>query len=138
HDDSLFVKDPHFVFVCWNIIQKKEVSQNITFSLKHSERDSIAIEIQTLAATLTNLIFKWINSPRARPSNRKEKCALKMLNHLKFVAKNFRGSYGYKLCCRNKICVILKELATPALFLTLNPADICNSLLGVISSMSSE
>ncbi|EGO03828.1 hypothetical protein SERLA73DRAFT_38190, partial [Serpula lacrymans var. lacrymans S7.3] len=87
---------------------------------------------------LTKLISNWEKHPHAKPSNRKEKRALKLLNRLKFVAKNLQGSYDYKLCRKNKICALIKQFATPALFLTLNPADVCNPLLAVIGGMSAE
>jgi hypothetical protein len=32
-DSSPFVKDPNFAFICWNMIQKKEVSTNTSACL---------------------------------------------------------------------------------------------------------
>jgi hypothetical protein len=29
--DSVFQEDPNFAYICWNIIQKKEVNRNIAF-----------------------------------------------------------------------------------------------------------
>ncbi|EGO01395.1 hypothetical protein SERLA73DRAFT_37257, partial [Serpula lacrymans var. lacrymans S7.3] len=85
---------------------------------------------------LTEMITMWEQNPAAKPSNRQQKHAMRLLNRLKLAAKDLKGSFGYKLCRCNEIRALIKKLGMPALFITLNPADIYNPLLGIIAGLS--
>ncbi|KAJ7881843.1 hypothetical protein B0H13DRAFT_2235520 [Mycena leptocephala] len=116
--DSVFQEDPNFAYICWNIIQKKEAQ--------------ITTDVKEIAPALMDLLHKWEANPHAKPSNKQEKKAMRVLNKLKLVAKDLRGSSGYKQCRRNEIRAMIRKLGTPALFITLNPADIVDPLLGAL------
>ncbi|KAJ7126132.1 hypothetical protein C8R44DRAFT_830719 [Mycena epipterygia] len=81
---------------------------------------------------------KWELNPKAKASNKAEKKALRTLSKLRLVAKDLKGSSGYKQCRRNEIRAMMKKMATPALFLTLNPADIIDPLLGAMAGIAPE
>ncbi|KAJ7656081.1 hypothetical protein DFH06DRAFT_1269542 [Mycena polygramma] len=133
-----FQKDPNFAYVCWNIIQKKEVNRHVTFRTDASAHASIVKEVEQMGPVLTDLIRKWELNPNAKASNRAEKRAMRTLNKLKLMAKDLKGSSGYKQCRRNEIRAMMKKMATPALFITLNPADISDPLLGAMGSIDPE
>jgi hypothetical protein len=57
---------------------------------------------------------------------------MRTLNKLKLHAKDLKQSSGYKQCRRNEIRALMKKLATPALFVTINPADIADPLMRAI------
>ncbi|KAH7925867.1 hypothetical protein BV22DRAFT_1104666 [Leucogyrophana mollusca] len=63
-DNSVFQADPSFAFICWNMIQKKEVSLNTTFRVKKSTQADVVKELKALAN-------KW--------TTRQEKRAIKIL-----------------------------------------------------------
>ncbi|KAJ6574244.1 hypothetical protein B0H19DRAFT_1063230 [Mycena capillaripes] len=84
--------------MCWNIIQKKEVNRQVTFRTDASTQDSIVSDIERMAPVLTNLMKKWELNPNAKPSNAAEKRTLRTLNKLKLMAKDLKGSSGYKQC----------------------------------------
>ncbi|KIK16984.1 hypothetical protein PISMIDRAFT_112287 [Pisolithus microcarpus 441] len=46
------------------------------------------------------------------------------------VSRKVRGSSGYKVCHRNEIRSLIRVYGTPALFITLNPHDLTNVLVG--------
>ncbi|KAJ7088627.1 hypothetical protein C8R44DRAFT_836058 [Mycena epipterygia] len=81
---------------------------------------------------------KWELNPEAKASNKAEKKALRTLGCLKLLAKDLKGSSGYKQCRRNEIRALMKKMATPALFMTLNPADILDPLLGAMGGIDPE
>ncbi|EGO04615.1 hypothetical protein SERLA73DRAFT_68302 [Serpula lacrymans var. lacrymans S7.3] len=136
--ESPFQKDPHFAYVCWNIIQKAEVNKNTSFTITQRERNSILDKMQSVGPLLTNMIAAWERNPNTQPSNWQQKQALKLLQCLKHAAKDLKGSFGYKLCRRNEIHSLIKHFCTPALFLMSNPADIFNPLLGVVAGLTPE
>ncbi|KAJ7699721.1 hypothetical protein B0H16DRAFT_1212468, partial [Mycena metata] len=133
--DRSFQRDPNFAYVCWNIIQKKEVNRHVTFRTNASCHASIVQEIEQMGPHLTDMMKKWELNPNAAPSNKEEKRALRTLNKLKLMAKDLKGSSGYKQCRRNEIQSLMKKMATPALFITINPADICDPLIGAMGGI---
>ncbi|KAJ7119793.1 hypothetical protein C8R44DRAFT_544496, partial [Mycena epipterygia] len=102
-DDTSFQQDPNFAYVCWNIMQKKEVIREVCFRTPAATQQTIAKEVQDVGPALNDLMQKWEKNPHAKPSSAAEKKALKVLNKLKLVAKNLKGSSGYKQCRRNEI-----------------------------------
>ncbi|KAJ7881691.1 hypothetical protein B0H13DRAFT_2235550 [Mycena leptocephala] len=134
--DRIFQRDPNFAYVCWNIIQKKEVNRHVAFRTNASSQASIVSDIELMQPVLTDLMRKWDLNPNAKPSTTAEKRAVRTLNRLKLIAKDLKGSSGYKQCRRNEIRAMMKKMATPALFMTINLADICDPLLGAMGGIN--
>ncbi|KAG1877459.1 hypothetical protein F4604DRAFT_1880415 [Suillus subluteus] len=86
--------DPNFAFICWNMMQKKEVNTNTTFQISTSLQHTLGQELRD-----------WMCS---------EKKAAKLLWWLHASARSLKGSAAYKLCCRNEICSLMKKFSTPA------------------------
>jgi hypothetical protein len=93
-------------------------------------------ELKEVGPTLNDLITKWQDQKTVHASNRKEHRALKVLAKIRLVAKNLKGSSGYKQCRRNEIRALMKSFSTPALFLTLNPSDLTHPLVGAFGGIS--
>ncbi|KAJ7090623.1 hypothetical protein C8R44DRAFT_648096, partial [Mycena epipterygia] len=136
--DGTFQRDPNFRYVCWNIMQKAEVNKHVTFRTSVSTQSNVVSEIEKMGPLLTDLMKKWELNPEAKASNKAEKKALRTLGRLKLLAKDLKGSSGYKQCRRNEIRALMKKMATPALFMTLNPADILDPLLGAMGGIDPE
>ncbi|KAJ6601227.1 hypothetical protein DFH09DRAFT_901102, partial [Mycena vulgaris] len=103
HHDGAFQSDASFAYVCWNIMQKKEVNQHISFRTDARTHSDVVKDIYEMAPHLSELLEKWETDKNAKPSTKQEKKAMKTLNRLKIIAKDLRGSSGYKLCRRNEI-----------------------------------
>ena len=129
-DESPFRADPNFAYVCWNILQKREVNRNTSFRVSQSVQSDIVKELTEIGPSLSSLIEKWTANPNAKPSNSQEKRAIKVLARLRLIAKDLKGSSGYKQCRRNEIRALIKKYSTPALFMTLNPSDLTHPLVG--------
>jgi hypothetical protein len=134
-DDSPFRKDPNFAFICWNMIQKKEVSSNTTFQISSALQRNLAEELTIIAPSLTTLAEKWTHSPTAKPSTTQEKQAAQILRWLHASTKSLKGSAGYKLCRRNEIRALMKRFGTPAFFVTVNPHDLMSSMIPVMTEI---
>jgi hypothetical protein len=85
-DDSPFVQDSNFVFICWNMIQKKEVSTNMSFHIGAILQKNLAAELRDIGPMLMNLAEKWTHLTNAKPSSKEEKKAAKILCCLLFAA----------------------------------------------------
>lgn len=134
--NSPFQKDPTFAYVCWNIIQKSNVNREISFKTNAASQASLVGRLEKIAPSLTTLIGKWQQNPRAVPQGPQEQEALRVLNQFKMVPKDVKGSSAYKMCRRNEIRSLLKVMGTPALFITLNPSDLTNPLVGVLGGLT--
>jgi hypothetical protein len=55
-------------------------------------QNRFAKESTDLAPLLTDLIAKWERDPNEKASNTNKKCAPRLLNQLKMVAKDIKGS----------------------------------------------
>ncbi|KAF8188606.1 hypothetical protein K438DRAFT_1907443 [Mycena galopus ATCC 62051] len=133
--NRLASKDPNFVSVSWNIIQKTEVNKQINFRTSSKLQADVIADIQATAPLLTDLMRKWELNPNAKATTKEEKRAIKTLSRLKIRAKDLKGSSGYKQCQRNEIRALIKKLSMLALFITLNPADICDPLLASLGGL---
>lgn len=133
---SPFEEDANFAFVCWNIIQKTDVRRKSCFSIKKRGSRNIAEQMRVLAPIFEKLAAKWERNMYACPEGDDEVAAVNLLNSLKMVNRDLKGSLGYKLSRRNEVRALIKKFSTPALFITLNPHDISHPLLGVIGGFT--
>ncbi|KIJ09345.1 hypothetical protein PAXINDRAFT_31422, partial [Paxillus involutus ATCC 200175] len=84
---------------------------------------------------LTELVRMWESDPWSKPRTDLQRRALSTLNRLQIISKHVRGSSGYKQWRRNEIRGLIRKFGTPMLFITINPSDICNPLVGLIESI---
>ncbi|KAI6014874.1 hypothetical protein BKA83DRAFT_4465681 [Pisolithus microcarpus] len=56
---NLLLQDTCFPFVCWNMIQKKEVSDNTSFAIPTQHCHSLINKLYSLSSTLTEVATKW-------------------------------------------------------------------------------
>lgn len=133
---SPFKDDANFAFVCWNIIQKSDIRRKSCFSLKKNSSRNIAEQMRLLSPIFERLADKWERDIFARPEGDEERAAINLLNSLKMVNRELKGSLGYKLSRRNEVRALIKKFSTPALFITLNPHDISHPLLGIIGGFT--
>ncbi|KLO06710.1 hypothetical protein SCHPADRAFT_837660, partial [Schizopora paradoxa] len=136
--DSPFQRDPNFAFVCWNILQKMDVRKKSLFSVKESTQHQIALEVKEVSDHLQDLAAKWERAPRALPSTAQEKKAYSVLQKLRVINRDLKGTMGYKLCRRNEVRSLIKMYSTPALFVTLNPSDVNHPLIAALGGIPQE
>ena len=128
--DSPFESDPLFSFICWNMIQKCAVSNNTTFTISSARHHSLVEELKKSASAVHALAEKFNKNDNARVTTQEEKHTVQLFRELSVVTKNLQGSSGYKLCRRNEIRSLMRTFGTPTFFITLNPHDLSNVLVG--------
>ncbi|KAH7903449.1 hypothetical protein BJ138DRAFT_1138730 [Hygrophoropsis aurantiaca] len=114
--DSPFQTDPTFAFICFNMLQKKEVNDNSCFRVQAKSHHEVARDLREIAPSLDSLADKLERNRDTNITDKKEKKALSVLKKMKTFAKNLKGSAGYKQCRRNEIRSLLKKYGTPAFF----------------------
>ena len=124
HVDSPFESDPLFSFICWNILQKRAVSSNTTFSISSVRCHGLVADLMDNANAVHDLAEKFQKNDNAKAETREEKHAVQLFRELSVVTTNLQGSNGYKLCRWNEIRSLTRMFGTPAFFITLNPHDL--------------
>jgi hypothetical protein len=135
-DDSRFASDLCFAYVCWNILQCKELNQSLSFRVSVNGRVSLGRTLYEIAPVLTELMKVWQMNSRAKARTDLQKCALFVLGRLQSVSRHVKGTTGYKQVRRNELRGLMREFGTPALFVTINPADLYNLLLGIYGGIT--
>ena len=96
---------------------------------------TVVKEMHQSAPYLTDMIKMWDANPHTRPSTKQEKKAVQMLDRLKLVVKEVKGSSGYKQRRRNEVRALMKKYCTPALFVTINPSDVNHPLVSIMAGI---
>ncbi|KDQ65223.1 hypothetical protein JAAARDRAFT_53078 [Jaapia argillacea MUCL 33604] len=96
--DSPFRKDSNFAYICWNILQKREMSRSATFCTKTGNFHKLTKDLRGIAPYLPSFIQRWEQDPFATPRTGKEKEAFKILQQIRLLPRNFPGTSGYKQC----------------------------------------
>lgn len=128
--DGRFQRDTEFVFVYFNISQKKNISNNIRFKVPQMRynqiiKDLLAVDVNRLTA----LRSSCRREPNYRPTDPYEVNILRLLSRITMVGSNIVGSAAYKVAMRNEIRAMINYKGTPTFFITLNPSDIDNPLV---------
>lgn len=134
--NSPFKRDPSFPYVCWNAIQKLDVSSNLQFRAEEKHLLKLVDEVAENVDVLNEMTAKWEADQTQLPSTRREKRIARLIDKLAVAAKDLKGSNGRKLAMRNHIRSMFKSCGCPALFLTLNPADVYSPLMQTLAGIN--
>ncbi|KAF5310090.1 hypothetical protein D9619_010532 [Psilocybe cf. subviscida] len=133
-DNRRFQSDPEFAFVFYNVIRKLQVSQSIRFSVSPKVHRALATQLIALEAdVLGNLGKKLSKNPNYRPITDDERTAFDVMSRISMVARHIPGSNGHKVLLRNQIRALISNQGTPTLFITLNPSDVDNPIVRLLS-----
>lgn len=132
--NSSFQRDPEFAFVFFNVTRKALVSQGLRFAVPmHTHREVISNLLGLSPTVLEGLNKACTEDPLYRPTDDAERRAFKLLSSLAMVARHVPGSDGYKAMLRNEIRGLINRLGSPVLFITLNPSDVDNPIVRLLS-----
>jgi hypothetical protein len=134
--EGLFKCNPNFAYVCWNILQKREVSKSMRFKVDLWYLATTLSDLERYQSLLPPMLEKWKANPNMSTSDESECKMLALLNRLKVVVKDLKGSARAQLKKRNKVRAPQKEFGCQALFFMMTPADLYNILMHVLSGQN--
>jgi hypothetical protein len=135
-DDSPFERDPVFAFLFFNVLQKRANVEAAHFRVKGKHQQWIVGALRDISAhpeELSQLSKRFSENPKYNPTSTEEKRLMQVLNNIRMIPQDVPGSGGYKQCCRNEIHALVNRYGAPALFITINPADIHNPLVRLLA-----
>lgn len=122
YDDQRFEKHHSFMFVLFNVMQRRQACWNASLMASRPYFRETAAELQTLTSkeieaaliSVTKKTFSSMTNPRVN----------KLMSQIKTVGGNVRGSAYSRAALRTQIHALIFNQGLPSIFMTINPADI--------------
>ncbi|KIO18009.1 hypothetical protein M407DRAFT_43899, partial [Tulasnella calospora MUT 4182] len=125
-DNTLPQTDNSFSFVAMNILQRRATSKSARFKVKSASYDRAAELLSSVEASACDSVIERSKVSRGyvAPQTDEEKALFELLDKVNVIASSVPGSPATKVKMRNEIRSLIHWLGSPALFITLNPADL--------------
>ncbi|KAI5984362.1 hypothetical protein EDD15DRAFT_2113562, partial [Pisolithus albus] len=121
HDRS-FRYHNSFLFVCLNIIQRRQAHLYTYFTVKKSNFSKVARSLASVSSTVLNKLAKRLESESCLSNiSPDEKNAMSLLKYVNTIAARIPGSHASKIYVRNEIRNYFGFFGLPQLFFTFNP-----------------
>ena len=122
YNDRRFEKNHSFIFVVFNILQRRDACFHAKLIASKPYFQSSAREIQSLNSSD---IEKALSNIHKKTYNKESNSALnKLLSHIKTIGGRVMGSAYSRIALRTNIHALIYNQGLPCIFVTLNPADI--------------
>ncbi|KAG2738319.1 hypothetical protein P692DRAFT_201731407, partial [Suillus brevipes Sb2] len=120
--DRSFRYHHSFIFVVWNMIQRRMAHLKTSFTVRRSNFHQVAQNLTQISpAILDSLASKLEREHSFSNLAPAEKNALNLLKQVNTIAARIPGSQASKICVRNEIRSYFSYFGLPHLFFTFNP-----------------
>ena len=122
YDDQRFEKHHSFMFVLFNIMQRRQACLNTTLMASRPYFQDAASDLQTLTSkeiesalvSVTKKAFSLASNPRINM----------LMRQIRTVGGNVMGSAYSRAALRTQIHALIFNQGLPSIFMTVNPTDI--------------
>ncbi|CAF1498169.1 unnamed protein product [Adineta ricciae] len=122
YDDQRFEKHHSFMFVLFNIMQRRQACWNATLMASRPYFQNVANDLETLTSkeietalmSISKQTFSSVENPRINM----------LMKQIKTVGGNVMGSAYSRAALRTQIHALIFNQGLPSIFMTINPADI--------------
>ncbi|KAJ7186906.1 hypothetical protein C8R46DRAFT_879847, partial [Mycena filopes] len=129
-----FQRHPEFAFFYYNVLRKQLVSQSMRYKVPQaSYRSVIDRMLDVDLSMLAVLRDRCKKDPLYIPTDERERHIMGLMGSVALVARQVPGSAGHKVMLRNEIRSVITYRGAPTLFITLNPSDVDNPLVRLLS-----
>ncbi|THU80871.1 hypothetical protein K435DRAFT_694765, partial [Dendrothele bispora CBS 962.96] len=132
-DGGMFRKHWSFLFVIFNLIQRRKVHFQTHLAVQRKNFHRIANQITNISTSTLLQLSKKIEAEKTvstlTPS---ESQAMSLLNQVKTITTHVPGSSGAKLRMRNEIKSYFGYFGMPHLYFTFNPSAVHSPIMQVI------
>ena len=111
-----------YIFVAFNIWQRRLAHLHTYFTVRNSQFESVAHKlINVSSATLLELANQLENEKCLKNMTLEQKNAIELLNKINTISTKMPGSQAMKMFIRNEIQSYFSHFALPHIYLTFNP-----------------
>ncbi|CAF3832170.1 unnamed protein product [Rotaria sp. Silwood1] len=126
YNDRRFETNYSFIFVVFNLLQRRDACFHAQLIATKPYFQASAQEIQLLNSNDIEMALN--KSAKNTFSSASNASLCKLLNHIKTIGGRVMGSAYSRTALRTRIHALIYNQGLPSIFLTLNPADIHNSV----------
>jgi len=128
--DRRFQEHYSFLFVAFNIIQRRKLLLHTSLKVKRSKFRSWAEKYKSISATtIENLIAKSSDGKYPVAQNDEERHVLDLMRDVNTINSHIPGSAAARVNMRNEIRALTMKVGLPSFFITVNPADTRNPIV---------
>ncbi|KAH7909514.1 hypothetical protein BJ138DRAFT_981566, partial [Hygrophoropsis aurantiaca] len=111
-----------YVFVLFNILQRRAAHLHTSFSVKKESFDRVSHELVSISSSVLESTATHLEQEGSYQTlNNEQKKALQLLNHVNTISARIPGSQAAKIFVRNEIRSYMGYFGLPTLFFTANP-----------------
>ncbi|THU97063.1 hypothetical protein K435DRAFT_608416, partial [Dendrothele bispora CBS 962.96] len=131
--DRKFRYHYYFIFVVFNILQRRKAHLNVHLTASSKKFSSVAQSFSSLTAADLNSLSKRLKEEKSTsPLNAKEKLGYRLLKEVNTVAAKIPGSQAMKVHTRNEIRSFFGYFGLPQLYFTFNPSAVHSPIFQVM------
>ena len=131
--DRRFQEHYSFMFTVFNILQRRTVMINSSLKVERASYGRVAADLAAVSPESLAQVSQKMQSAAGVSSLRdfsaEERRVLRLMDEVKLVSRDVRGSNAARLHMRNEIRGLMVQLGLPSFYLTINPADVYNPLV---------
>ena len=135
--DKRFQQHYSFMFVAFNILQRRKLLLHTSLRVSRSNFDTWARRFAYVSTeAINNLASQTSNGAQPIPATDDERLALELMKEVKTISSNVPGSPESRLIMRNEIRANILSLGVPSFFITVNPVLCFRLHLSFLSRLS--
>ena len=128
--DRRFQEHYSFLFVAFNIIQRRKLLLHTSLKVKRSKFRSWADKFKSISPTaIESLVAKSSDGKYPMAQNDEERNVLELMRDVNTVNSHIPGSAAARVNMRNEIRALTMKVGLPSFFITVNPADTRNPIV---------
>ncbi|PPQ80093.1 hypothetical protein CVT24_006535 [Panaeolus cyanescens] len=128
--DKRFQEHYSFMFVAFNVLQRRLLLLNTSIKVKRSNFDYVSKQFAAVSPETVHIVTERISrGDTVTANNDEERKVLSLMKQVNAVTSNVPGSAASKVVMRNEIRALMIEKVMPSFFITINPADVYNPIV---------
>ena len=132
--DRRFQEHYSFMFVIFNVIQRRKLLLHMSLRVKRNNFDSWARRFVDISIEATQTLSeRAITGAQPTATTDAERKVLELMKEVKLISANIPGSAASRLTMRNEIRANILSLGVPSFYITVNPADVYNPIVKYLS-----
>jgi hypothetical protein len=129
-NDSRFQEHYSFMFVAFNIIQRRKLLLHTSLRVNRKNFNNWAQRFADVSVdAIQVLVERSSGGSQPTATTDDEQRALDLLKEVKLISANIPGSAASRLTMRNEIRANIISLGVPSFYVTVNPADVYNPIV---------
>src|SRR5258708_75011 len=127
--DTRFQEHYSFLFVFFNILQRRAVAIQTKLKTSRSQFASVASDFANISVGAIQAVLDRLSrGDHATPDNDEEKIVHHLMRDVNVVSMKVPGSAAARVTMRNEICGLMFDCGLPSFYITINPADVYNPI----------